>query len=980
MNKPHRSTLAKRMLSIFTLLLLAGMLCLGMAAPALGAALQYSVLANYTQVEYGYVRGLPSKSINAVIQTSDGYLWIGSYTGLLRYAGTRFTEMTLENDDAIPNIMNFFEDSKGRLWIGTNGNGALVYENQTFTPVAKELSLSVTGFAEKKDGEILLSAKEGLFSVSTDGAFHAADEDCAIDNMLLDSQGRLWLIDLYGKLLPPPEATNLLAMIDPSYRYSCVYEDSRGGIWLGTESGSALLMESATDGSFRNVDMFHVKDSVVNAFCEDSDGNIWMLTDSGMGRFDKDRVFQPADGAKITNSLSSMIVDREGSLWIASSRNGLLQLIPSVIRDYNFAGNLGSHVTNSAITYQNQVFIATDDGLFVLDENDRAVQNELTAMLKDIRIRCLTEDSAGNLWLAAYSKYGAICYGADGSITIFDTQNGLSDNRARVITELRDGSIAVGTAEGLNILRNGQVVETYGVPQGLSNSIVLCMTESPSGTLYIGTDGGGIFTLADGAIHPADVGELDSPAILRLYLDPSDDSLWIATGKSFYHYDGTLRPLHHITKDVNAVFDIVPTPDGRICLLATDGIVCGTPGELLEDSPNLAVIINRGAMPFHITANSWNRIDSDGNLFLCGSSETGRFNVKFLTNNASATQLIIDKIIVDEMSLPTNEDTLSIPSDAKRLTIRAISPHFGFEENITFEYHLEGFDKEPLRVSANEEQEITYTNLRGGDHVFHIRTINGSGIYSPERRITIQKAYHWYEYPAVWVGIGAIFILLMVGLVRVLVSYRTRQLVKKKEEYKRITGQAILTISNAIDAKDSYTEGHSERVAEYSMEVARRLGMDEDSLEKLYYISLLHDIGKIGITDTILNKPERLTDDEFIIMKSHAEIGGEILKDFVALPNISDGAWAHHEKYDGSGYPRGLKGNEISLTARIIGVCDTYDAMATTRAYRAALDKSYIIGEIEKFSGTQFDPQIAQIVIEMIRDGFMDATEKKMKK
>ena len=121
-----------------------------------------------------------------------------------------------------------------------------------------------------------------------------------------------------------------------------------------------------------------------------------------------------------------------------------------------------------------------------------------------------------------------------------------------------------------------------------------------------------------------------------------------------------------------------------------------------------------------------------------------------------------------------------------------------------------------------------------------------------------------------------------------------------------------------------------------------------------------------------MNKPGKLDDEEFDVMKTHTSIGGEILKDLDSLPNISAGAESHHEKYDGRGYPRGLVGEEISLIARIIGVCDTYDAMATARAYKKALDSDYIINELERCKGTQFDPKFAEIMIQMIKDGVTD--------
>lgn len=182
----------------------------------------------------------------------------------------------------------------------------------------------------------------------------------------------------------------------------------------------------------------------------------------------------------------------------------------------------------------------------------------------------------------------------------------------------------------------------------------------------------------------------------------------------------------------------------------------------------------------------------------------------------------------------------------------------------------------------------------------------------------------------------------------------------------KLTYQALETLANTIDAKDKYTNGHSNRVAKYSMEIAKRMGKDEDEAISIYFMGLLHDIGKIGIRDDIINKTNALSDEEFQVIKNHPVIGHDILKNMTEIPNIEYGARWHHEKYDGSGYPDGLKGEEIPEYARIICVADAYDAMTSTRSYRAAMNQKKVKREIEEGKGKQFDPIIAQVMIDMI--------------
>ena len=178
-----------------------------------------------------------------------------------------------------------------------------------------------------------------------------------------------------------------------------------------------------------------------------------------------------------------------------------------------------------------------------------------------------------------------------------------------------------------------------------------------------------------------------------------------------------------------------------------------------------------------------------------------------------------------------------------------------------------------------------------------------------------------------------------------------------------------MAFAKMIDAKDKYTNGHSIRVALYSKELAKRMGLPEEEQERIYYIALMHDIGKIGIPDSILKKEGKLTDEEMAVIRTHPVIGGEILKNCTALKGIAEGARYHHERFDGTGYCMGFAGAEIPLIARIIGVADAYDAMSNARCYRKALDREVIISELKEGTGTQFDPEIVPLMLQMIEEG-----------
>ena len=200
------------------------------------------------------------------------------------------------------------------------------------------------------------------------------------------------------------------------------------------------------------------------------------------------------------------------------------------------------------------------------------------------------------------------------------------------------------------------------------------------------------------------------------------------------------------------------------------------------------------------------------------------------------------------------------------------------------------------------------------------------------------------------------------------VKKKTQEVLLQHEKLEKMSMQIVTALSGAIDAKDTYTNGHSTRVADYARKIAQRAGFSEGVQSNIYMMGLLHDVGKIGVADAIINKPGKLTEEEFSEIKKHPLMGAEILKNITEFPKLVTGARWHHERYDGRGYPDGISGEGIPFEARIIAVADAYDAMSSQRSYREVLPQAYVLGEMEKGKGTQFDPVFAEIMLDMIRE------------
>ena len=242
--------------------------------------------------------------------------------------------------------------------------------------------------------------------------------------------------------------------------------------------------------------------------------------------------------------------------------------------------------------------------------------------------------------------------------------------------------------------------------------------------------------------------------------------------------------------------------------------------------------------------------------------------------------------------------------------------------------------------------------------VYGILVYNNSGVVS-------EWLDNFSAYNAV---IGNIILIMMICFTSMMFRAMAMQtqLANDASQYKKLSEQSLLAITRAVEAKDLYTKGHSERVAKYSEMIAKKMGYSDNDAKTLYIMALMHDVGKIGIPDAIINKPGALTDEEFKIVKSHPVIGADILKEVDAFEKISEIALNHHERVDGKGYPNGLTGNEISDEVAIVSVADAYDAMTSQRSYRDIMEQAEVRAEIKKGIGTQFKKQQAEAMLEII--------------
>lgn len=235
--------------------------------------------------------------------------------------------------------------------------------------------------------------------------------------------------------------------------------------------------------------------------------------------------------------------------------------------------------------------------------------------------------------------------------------------------------------------------------------------------------------------------------------------------------------------------------------------------------------------------------------------------------------------------------------------------------------------------------------------------------------VTFHKPIYLTDFWQFWASLVMLFIIIIVDITLLFVYFRNREMIARQKIAQDIIAQSFTTFANIIDAKDPYTKGHSLRVAIYAREIAKKMGLSQHEQEQIFMVGSVHDIGKVGVPNTILQKKGKLTPEEREEMKQHVNMGADMLRDFTAIKDIQEGAKYHHEWYDGSGYSQGRKGEEIPLFARIIGVADAFDAMSSTRCYRPRLSIEVVVDELKRCSGTQFDPEIVKVLLALIEEG-----------
>jgi len=500
--------------------------------------------------------------------------------------------------------------------------------------------------------------------------------------------------------------------------------------------------------------------------------------------------------------------------------------------------------------------------------------------------------------------------------------------------------------------------------------------------------------------------------------DTRQNGMWINNGRGIYLMkDEIIHKIDTGTLNVSNLLEVAPSADHlmeeRLYLFSSQMAQSMDVAALLDPK-----VVKNERMRSYRSITFDNSLDSSLTMNACHyyAPEEQRLYLACSRNVLALDELqdweggVQPRAMIDSIQIRMPDGTVSnesynqeiiIPQDFSQLDITFGILSFANIKSDLY-YYLEGYDKALIHVEGKQNHEMHYSTLPGGKYVFHVLARSRDNSYQSKMSATFKKPKTLAE--ETWAR--ALFVL--IGgwlLIRFTYLYTKKRNEKKLAEAKKeaetanhiaeleaknakaekeraeaaeakrkleeeFTERTILMMSNTIDAKDESTNGHSRRVAQYTVEIGKMEGLSTDELRELYYAALLHDIGKIAIPDNILNKPSKLTDEEYGVIKSHTSRGANILNQ-MKNQRLADGAHYHHERYDGKGYPEHLIGEEIPAYGRMIAVADVVDAMYSKRVYKEGITMDVVIEELKHCAGTQLDPKYAADMIRVLESGFV---------
>jgi energy-coupling factor transport system substrate-specific component len=614
-------------------------------APTAQAAGNESLHVNYITDVFNEETGLPTGEANAIVQAHNGYLWIGSYGGLIRFDGSTFVSFT--DRLASGSIRALYESGDGTLFIGTNDAGAYRFKDDVFTPLRSEDShtlLCVRDFAEDSSGRVYAASTTGVARVEGDTLapfLYPELEGEHFLSIIADRGDRLWALSDSGNICVFNDAGYIATVTEGAlfsqgnnYALAC---SRLGELYVGSSVGELVKLSDGPHtvpgdvGSYRRTD-YDVGDiGSINRIKPLSDGTVMISALNGFGYLDASGVFRRIDKPADKNlSANWAETDHEGNRWVASSNYGVIRYSVGCFDSCNYNSNLGDYTINAVAKAGDRFYLGTDSGLLLFDDDWNQLDAPITETMQGIRIRNVTVDDRGRVWMATYSAHGAACYDpATGELTDFGEAQGILSEKIRVVCPLSGGRMLVGSQLGINIIENGAVTGTWSGDDGMENTSVLCAMEL-NGRVYAGTDGSGIYEITENGLKNLGFAEgLSQGVVLRMAPDADGNgNFFVCAGDKLFYYEleaGSFRSLSGMECGAGSIYSAYDR-NGRIFLLQDGGVYAADKAGVLNGLETYTAQYGvKCGLTGTLSANTWNWLDSDGALYMPTRSGVSKF-------------------------------------------------------------------------------------------------------------------------------------------------------------------------------------------------------------------------------------------------------------------------------------------------------------------------------------------------------------------
>lgn len=693
-------------------------------------------LAEYEATRYDEDDGLVSSEINAIAQTTDGFLWVGTYSGLYRYDGLEFDRIVL--DERISNVMALYVDRTGRLWIGTNDSGIACYDpadgSILFYTSSEGLSAdTIRSISEDDKGDIYVGTVSGLCVITADGKVSTPqeyEELAGIRSLDSDTDGVVAGVTNSGTLFIVRDGRVLYTKDYPQEGIDYTVVDySDGGRVLAGTTGT-VLQGLFFDGHACRTDYEADTDGIAyfNDIIYDAPHGVYFFAaENGLGVIDpKTREITSMMQYRFESSVSGVIKDYQGNIWFVSNKQGILEYSPNPFTNVFVKAGLDDAVVNSVALHDGRIYIGTDDGLRIINEKTmKAEENALTQDLKGVRIRHITEDSKGHLWISTYAQNGLI-EASEGNTYSYNELNGTLGGRFRYVLEMHDGVIAAASNVGLNYISGGKVIKTLGKEEGI-NAQILTMVQEADGTLLAGTDGDGIYVIKDGEIVKR-IGKeegLETLVVLRI-VACGDGYLYVTSNSIYYGDTDSARKLRSFPYNNN--YD-VHISDDEAWISSSAGIYIVKVNELIADKEySYSLLDHTRGFNTTLTANAWNAVLPGAHrLLLCCTDGVRAVDTTDYDYLAKECYITVKKITcADEEIQPAADGSYTIPAVKGRIQIQSAVLNYTLSNPVVRMY-LEGATDNGITVYQKDLVPLEYTNLPYGTYTLHIQMLDTLG-------------------------------------------------------------------------------------------------------------------------------------------------------------------------------------------------------------------------------------------------------------